>query len=220
MSVDIAQRRRQCALRLLLTVALIAVASVPLRALDAKIVDVRAASAVVRAALELKGVFKPAAKQVVEEGGTLFVRIEAQLWEDRPTWDRLVSPTRVTVFRVRRDRVGRRLTIADPAGTLTPYADYPDPLAVALDVAPTDRILDEGRYYLRALTTVGSAMEIGSREVSDVVFGSDEQASGLTAVGKFIFRKAQEISEYMQNVTADVTSRKLSGKQIKALPKP
>jgi hypothetical protein len=203
--------------RLLFTSAFIAVASAPLLALDAKVGEIRVAATVVRAALELKGVFRPAYRQVIEEGGTLFVRIESELWEDRPAWDRLASPARVTVFRVRRDRVARRVTVADPSGALVPYADFPDPLGVTIDVAPADRIQDDGRYYLHALTRVGNSLDLESREVGDAVFGSDEDASGLAAVGKFIFRKAQQISEYLQTVTADVTSRKLTGKQIRTI---
>jgi hypothetical protein len=201
--------------RLLLISAFLAAASAPLLALEAKVGEIRVSATVVRAALELKGVFKPNYREVIDEGGTLYVRVEAELWEDRAAWDRLVSPARVSVFRVRRDRPARRVTVIDGAGLLTPYADYPDPLGVTLEVAPAERIADDGHYYVHALATVGNSLALESRDVGDVVFGRDEDASGLAAVGKFIFRKAQQISEYLQSVTADVTSRKVTGRQIR-----
>lgn len=202
--------------RPILTVAFAAFAAASALAFEGKIVDVRAATDVVRAVLELKGLFKPAHKQLIESGGTLYVRVEAELWEDRAAWDRLVGPMRATTFRVRRDRVARRLAVIDAAGTMTPYADYPDPLGVTVDVAPADRLQDDSRYYLHAVATVGATVARGSNDVSDVVFGSDEDASGLAAVGKFLFRTAQQISDYLQNVTADLTSRKMTGKQIRS----
>lgn len=201
--------------RVFVIAALVGAAAAPLAALDAKVIEVRAASDVVRAALELRGVFKQDHKQHVDSGGTLYVRVDAELWEDRPAWDRLVGPMRVAVFRVRRDRAVRRLHVLDAVGTVTQYADFPDPLSVSVDVAPADRLQDEAHYYLHALTTVSAVLERGSSEVGDVVFGSDEDASGLAAVGKFLFKTAQQISAYLQNVTADVTSRKMTGKQIR-----
>jgi hypothetical protein len=201
---------------IVVTAVLLAVMAAPLLALDAKVVDLRAGSTAVRAVLELKGVFKGAQKQLVDDGGTLYVRVQAELWEDRPAWDRLVGPMRVAVFRIRRDRVARRVTIADANGTVTPYADFPEPLGLDVEVAPVDRLQDDTHYYLHALTTVGATLDKASGDVGEVVFGRDEDASGLAVVGKLIFKTAQQISDYLQNITADVTSRKMTGRQIKA----
>jgi hypothetical protein len=202
--------------RFLVTIACVGLASTPLAALDAKVAELRSISGFVRIVLELKSVFKSDSKQWVEPGGILYVRVQAELWEDRTAWDRLVAPAKLAVFRVRRDGPAKHISVGNPSGGSTPYADFPDALPLEVDVAPLDRISDDAHYYLHASTTVGTAAERESEDMGDVVFGRDKDASGLAAVGKLLFRTAQGINDYLQSTTADVTSRKVTGRQIRA----
>jgi hypothetical protein len=201
---------------LLLACGLAILATTPLSALEARMVELRAGGPLVHAVLELRDVFGRKDRDLVDAGGTLYVQIDAELWEDRPTWDRIVSPPSTTVFRILRDRARKHIALADPDGGVMSYVEFPDRLPLRLEVAPADRIQDESRYYLFAVATVGgSPRRGGTREVGDAVFGDEREASGLAAVGRFLFRTAQQISDYLQTASVDFTSRRMTGKQIK-----
>src|SRR5512142_2556373 len=83
-----------------LLIALVAVVSArTARALEARVRDVHAGSDVVVAAVEIKDVVPDSLKHVITDGSTLHLRLQAELWESRPVWDRLVYPALVRVFR-------------------------------------------------------------------------------------------------------------------------
>ena len=60
--------------------------------------EIRTVGPSVRASIEMRQVFSEKFRQIVQSGGALHVRVQAELWEDRPLWDRLVRPALVTVF--------------------------------------------------------------------------------------------------------------------------
>lgn len=184
-------------------------------ALEATVVDVRARTAEVRATLELKDVFEPRFQKLLEEGGTLHLRVEAELWEDRPAWDRLVRPPLVTRFRIVRDAARRTLSLGDPIGGIATFPAYPNPLPISVDVAPVERIEDDRHYYLHAVATIGAIAEREIDEVGEAVFGRDSDAGGLGTLGKFVFRKILEVGDYLQSVTTTAKSRRVRGREIK-----
>src|ERR1700687_117356 len=77
-------------------------AAAPAAALDVQIKEVRAASAFVSTTIELRDVLPDRFRKTIDEGGVLHLRVQAELWESRPVWDRLVYPAIVRVFRFRR----------------------------------------------------------------------------------------------------------------------
>ena len=61
-------------------------------------------------------------RQILQSGGSLHMRVQAELWEDRPVWDRLVRPAIVTVFRIVRDPATAQIAISDAFGPVLSVA--------------------------------------------------------------------------------------------------
>ena len=186
----------------------------PASALEARVADLSAAAPFVRAAVNVKDAFPPPFRQVLADGGTLYLRIQAELWEDR-TWDRLIAPRLALTFRIGRGPQTGSLTVNDPAGTQTTYPGYPALFTIHLDLAPLDRLEDERQYYVHAIATLGTTEGREIDDVGNVVFGSDSDSSGLAAIGKYVFRKALEITDYFQSASSETTSRKWTGNEIR-----
>lgn len=184
-------------------------------ALDGKVSELRAVAATVRAALELKDAFPDKLRDVARNGGTLHLRVETELWEDRPAWDRLVRPASVAVFRISRQPGGAQIAVVDSSGGLAAYPDYPNPLVVRVDVSPVDRIEDAGKYYLNAAITLGTLAEREIADAEEAVFGKDDGSVGLRRVGRFLLSTVLQITDYMQSVSAEIRSRKYTGREIR-----
>ena len=71
-------------------------------ALGVEIKDLRSAASEVTASIELRDVLPDRFRQTVERGGVVHLRIDTEVWERRPVWDRLVYPAVVRVFRLTR----------------------------------------------------------------------------------------------------------------------
>lgn len=183
-------------------------------ALGGKVVELRASGAVVRAAIELSDAFPGKLRPALEQGGRLYLRVEAELWEDR-TWDRLVKPATVAAFRISRAPGGREVTVADVTGGLATYPDYPNPFVVRVEVSPLDRIVETGRYYLSGTVTIGTLAERDIADAGEAVFGRDDGSVGLRSAGRFVLGAVLRITDYMQSVSASVRSGKLSGREIR-----
>jgi hypothetical protein len=183
-------------------------------AMDGKVTALRATAGTVQAAIELTDAFPANLRSAMEQGATLHLRVEAELWEDR-TWDRLVRPATVAAFRLSRLRQGKEVAIADVSGGLTSYPDYPNPLRVHVDVAPLDRIVEGARYYINAVVTMGTLAEGEIADAGAAVFGKDDGSVGLKSAGRFILNTVLRVTDYMQSVTATIRSGKVAGKDIK-----
>src|SRR5512140_648631 len=85
----------------------------PASAMDARVRSVHAGSDIVVTAVEISNVVPKSLNRVVEEGNALRLRLQAELWESRPVWDRLVYPALVRVFRVSQAGTPPQLVIAD-----------------------------------------------------------------------------------------------------------
>jgi hypothetical protein len=182
-------------------------------AMDGKITELRSNAGAVRAAIDLTDAFPSNLRAAMEEGATLHVRVEAELWEDR-TWDRLVRPASVAAFRVSKRRESREVAIADVSGGLTSYPDYPNPLQLHVDLAPIDRIVEGARYYVNAVVTVGTLAEGELADAGTAVFGRDDGSVGLKSAGRFILNTVVRVKDYMQSATATIRSGKFAGKDI------
>jgi hypothetical protein len=183
-------------------------------AMDGKVAELRSNAGAVRAAIDLTDAFPANLRAAMEDGATLHVRVEAELWEDR-TWDRLVRPASVAAFRVSKRRDSQEVAIADVTGGLTSYPDYPNPLRVHVDLAPIDRIVEGARYYVNAVVTIGTLAEGELADAGTAVFGKDDGTVGLKTAGRFILNTVLRVKDYMQSVTATIRSGKFAGKEIR-----
>jgi hypothetical protein len=184
-------------------------------AMDGKVAELRANAGAVRAAIDLNDAFPENLRSAMEQGATLHIRVEAELWEDR-TWDRLVRPATVAAFRLSRRREGNEVAMADVSGGLTSYPDYPNPLRVYVDLAPVDRIVEGARYYVNAVVTIGTLAEGEIADAGAAVFGKDDGSVGLKSAGRFILNTVLRVTDYLQSVTATIRSGKFAGKEIRS----
>jgi len=185
----------------------------PASALDVQIRDVRGAAATVTASIEVRDLIPDRFARTLDEGAVLHLRIQAELWESRPVWDRLVYPALVRVFRFRRASAGG-LSIIDPGGTATAYAAAPRSLPVALELGDSKRLSSAERYYVHVIATLGTLAEREVDEVGDAVFGRPSEVNGLGSLGRLMFRTVLQVNDYLQSVSAEARSRRTTGADI------
>jgi hypothetical protein len=196
--------------------ALFLALSIPLHALEIKVAEINIAGGSVRAVVELRDVFTTSFTKVIETGGSIYVRVDAELWEDRATWDRLVAQGVILTFRVTPGDRPQVIAVKDPAGSTASFPAYPSALPLTVDLAPGSRIEEARKYYMHAIARLGLGGDGEIEGLGDAVFGNDRDASGVAAVGKFIFREMLRLNDYIQSSTAETTSRRFTGKQISA----
>jgi len=206
---------RRLAAVVLAVASTMAVAPARADALETHVAEIRTVGRTVRASFEMKQVFSDKFRQILQSGGALHVRVQSELWEDRPLWDRLVRPALVTVFKIVRDPASSEIAISDAFGKVFSIAAFPEALPLQIDVVPADAIGDNDRYYLRLVTTVGTIAERDIEETGNAVFGKDEGNLSLGKVGKFLFHTVLQVSDYLQSVTAEAKSRIFRGRELR-----
>jgi hypothetical protein len=164
-------------------------------------------AASVGASIELRDVLPDRFKRLLDEGGVLHLRLQTELWESRPVWDRLVYPAMVRVLRFARAASGREITVTDSAGAAASYATVPDPLSVDVQIGQRDRLVKTERYYVHVVATLGTVADRDIDDVNDALFGRPNESNGLGSLGRMVFRKMIEISDYLQSVTAETKSK-------------
>jgi len=199
---------------ILLTAGVALLAHATLAALGIDVARLGASGSTARAELSVRGLFADRFRRLIEEGGTLHLRIRAELWEDR-AWDRLAAPALVGTWRIRASVPAGSLTMTDSRGTEYDQRLWADPLLVRLDLAPLSRIDDGARYYLHIGLVAGTLGEHEADDVNDAVFGKEDESGGLGALGRFLFRQAVALSEYFQSETSELTSRRVRGRDLR-----
>lgn len=184
--------------------------------LQAKIVAFGRAGAALRARVEVSEVFSERWRRSLAAGTTLYLRIETEIWEERALWNRLVRPAIVSVSRVTMDSASRSVVVVDPFGHATVYTANVPAVSVWADLVPVDRVADEKTYYVRGNVVLGSVAQSEISGVSDAVFGAGSQSGGLASLGKLVFQKVLRLADYLDSVSCDLTSPKLSGARMKA----
>jgi hypothetical protein len=179
----------------------------PSAALEVRVKDVRAPSANVGAAIELRDVLPDRFKKLLDDGRVLHLRVQTELWESRPVWDRLVYPAMIRVLRFARAASSHEITVTDSAGAATTYATVPNPLALNVDIGRRDRLAKAERYYVHVTATMGTIADRDIDDVNDALFGRPTESNGLGSLGRMVFRKMIEISDYLQSVTAETKSK-------------
>jgi len=199
---------------------LLTAASVAPRAggdLEVEVKALRAPSTHVVATLELRDILPERFRKTIDEGGVLHLRVQTEVWEARPVWDRLVYPAIVRVFRFTRG-ANNNLSITDPDGTVASSAQVPRAIPMNVSVGESSRITATERYYVRAIATIGTLAEREVDDVGDAVFGRPSETNALGSLGRFVFRTALQISDYLQSVSADAKSKKIAGTAILSRP--
>ena len=182
--------------------------------LEVQITDVQAPASAVRTTIELRDIVPDRFQKLVDDGRVLHLRVQAELWESRPVWDRLVYPAIVRVFRLGRGTSGRDVSIVDADGTARTLPSMPSPLPVVVDLGETSRLGPAEKYYVHVVATLGTLAEREADDVGDAVFGRDSEASGLGALGRLVFKTALKVGDYLQSISAESKSRKLAGADI------
>ena len=185
----------------------------PAAALEVEVKAVRTPAGLVSATVELRDIIPDRFKKTIEEGGALHLRLQAELWESRPVWDRLVFPAIVRIFRFTRG-AGSNLTIVDPDGIVTATQDAPRAMPIDVALGDAARVSASARYYVHVIATLGTLAEREVDDVGDAVFGKPSDANSLGAFGRLVFRTVLQISDYLQSVSAETRSRKLAGSDI------
>ena len=207
-------RRRHLPLVLVMLLALTHAA--PAFALETRLVELRVAGGSLFASLEIKEIFPEKFQAILQDGAALHLRLQIELWEDRPVWDKLAQPAAISVFRMILDPQARIVHVADQYGEVARQPAWQEPLSLRIDLGRADRLADGARYYVRALATLGTIAEKESAKASSVVFGDDESSVSIAAMGKILFHAVLQVNEYLQSVSSETRSREMTGRELKA----
>jgi hypothetical protein len=198
-------------------VAVVLVLGPPIHAgapLDVNVKEVRAPASAVRTTVEVRDLVPDRFRKVIDGGGLLHLRVQAELWESRPVWDRLVYPAIIRMFRVGRRPPSREITIDDASGSTASYPAVPNPLEVILDLGARDRVASAQQYYVHVIATIGTLAERDVDDVGDAVFGRESETNALGSFGRLVFRTALKVSDYLQSISAETRTSKLAGASI------
>ena len=67
---------------------------------------------------------------------------------------------------------------------------------------------------MHVVATLGTLADQEAEEVGDAVFGRPSETNGLGSLGRLVFRTVLQVSDYLQSVTAEAKSRRLSGRDV------
>jgi hypothetical protein len=186
----------------------------PAAALDVRVKDLRAPRNTVGVSVEVIDGLPDRFRRLVDDHGVVHLRLQAELWESRPVWDRLVYPAVVQVFRIMRAVSGRDLNVTDSAGTVSMHTSMPNPLAVLMELGNGDRVNATHKYYVRVVATLGTLADHEIDDVGDAVFGRASDANALGSFGRTVFRKLIDIGDYLQSVSAETKGKATPGREI------
>jgi hypothetical protein len=168
----------------------------------------------VSATVQLRDVLPDRFRKLVENGGVLHLRVQAELWQSRPTWDRLVYPAIVRVLRLVRGQAGRGVTVTSADGAVSTYVTMPNPMPIVVEIGGAERLSASDRYYVHTVATLGTLDEREADSVSDAIFGRESETGTLGSLGRVVFRKVLQVSDYLQSVSAEARSGTLPGQEI------
>lgn len=204
--------RAACLLAFLLCSAF----ATPASALEARLTDMRIAGGGIRASIEIRDMFPAKFQAILEEGGAIHLRLQIELWEDRPVWDKLAQPSIVTIFRIVLDPSTRLVTVADRYGEVSRQAAWQEPLTLTPNLGRADALSDTAQYYVRALVTLGTVAEKETAQATSAVFGDDDSSVSIASMGKILFHAVLQVNDYLQSVSSEVRTRDIKGREIKA----
>ncbi len=176
--------------------------------------EVRAVGPSLRASIDLRDMFSEKFRSILHDGGRLHLRVQAEIWEDRPLWDKLVRPAIVSAFRIIRDP-NNAITVSDAVGVVTSAPWSATSLGLRVEVAPTDAIDDNRRYYLRLVAIIGTIEEKEIADTGEAVFGRGESAVSVARVGKVLLNTVLQVNDYLQSESAEAQGPVVLGRELK-----
>lgn len=196
-----------------------AIAGIQLRAaaLEMRVEDIRAASARVSATLELHDLVRDRFLDVVQQGQSIFLQLQAELWEQRRLADRLALTTPALTYRIVSDGASG-MVITSQSGDRAAHADVRQPVPLRVDIGPASVLVDDRAYYLRAQVTLASIADRDIDQFGTAIFGDPQSAAGLAGLGRFVFGTLLRIGRYLESESAEATSGRYTGLRIKAGP--
>jgi len=203
-----------------LVLALVLGVSRPLLALETHIIELRVVAGHLRASIEIRDMFPEKFQALLEQRGAIHLRLQIELWQHRPVWDKQPQPAIVTVFRIMLDPVTRLVRVADQYGEVSRQPAWQEPLALRLDLGRVDVLSDTARYYVRTQATLGTIAERESTKAADAVFGDDEGSVTLGSMGRLLFHAVLQVNDYLQSVSAESRTRDVTGRELKTGLKP
>ena len=87
-------------------------------------------------------------------------------------------------------------------------------MPIDLELGKSDRIVASGKYYIHIIATIGTLAEREVDDVGDAVFGRESESNALGSLGRAVFRTALQISDYLQSVSAEAKSRRITGADL------
>jgi len=189
-------------------------AAAPAAALEVTVKALHTPASIVRATIEVRDIVPDRFRKLMDAGTVLHLRVQTELWQNRPVWDRLVFPAITRVLRLTRGGARGEVTIADSLGPSAVYPAVPDVIPVTVDLGDRGRITVSEKYYLHVIATIGTLADREVDEAGDAVFGRESETNSLGSLGRLVFRAALKIGDYMQSVSAETKSRKLSGTEL------
>jgi hypothetical protein len=184
-------------------------------ALEMRVGEVRAAAARVAATLELRDLLRDRFLELVKQGNSIFLQLQAELWEDRRIGDRLALTTPALTYLITGDG-SSGLVITSQFGDRATLADLRVPVPLRVDLGPVSVLADDRSYYLRAQGTLATIADRDIDQFSTAIFGDPQSAAGLAGLGRFVFGTLLRIGKYLESASAEATSPRYTGLQIKS----
>ena len=203
----------QRATRVLVVLALVAMTTRPLSALELRVATLQSAAARVSVVLELRDLLRDRFLDTVRQGRAVFVQLQAELWEDRRIADRLALNTPQLTYRI--DRLENGVTITDQFGNRLAHPDVRMALPIRLDIGPAAGLMDDRVYYVTAAVTAATFEERDIDRMGVAIFGNDESIAGLANLGRYLFGTALRIGRYLESVSAEVRGPRYTGAEIR-----
>jgi hypothetical protein len=185
-------------------------------ALEARVTEMRVTGTRLWAAIEVRDLLRDRFLELVRNGKSVFVQLEADLWEDRRVFDRMVLTTPPATYRIDPDVDSGGVILFDQYGGTARQADVRQPIALRVELGSADRVQDDQTYYLHMLVTAATVDERDIDQAGAAIFGAEESTRGLAALGSFVFRTLLRMGKYFESAQAEVTSRRISGRDIRA----
>jgi hypothetical protein len=185
-------------------------------ALEARVTGLRVTGTRLWASVEVRDLLRDRFLELVRDGKAIFVQLQADVWEDRRVFDRMVVTTPPATYRIDPDTGTDGIVLFDQYGGTSRHADVRLPIALRIELGPADRIEDGQTYYVHSVVTAATVDERDIDQAGEALFGSEESTRGLAALGRFVFRTLLRMGKYFESAQAEVTSRRVSARDIRS----
>lgn len=186
----------------------------PVAALEARVTELRVNGARLWAGIELRDLLRDKFLSLVRDGRAVFIQLRADLWEDRRVFDRVVLTIAPTTYRIDRDTDTGGVTLLDQYGGAQRHADVKQPIPLRVDLGAANRLDSGATYYLHATVTAATVDERDIDQAGEAIFGEEQSSGGLASLGNFVFRTLLRMGKYFESADAEVTSRRVTGRDI------